>query len=318
MKNKDHLIGIKISNLTIKKFITVRKVEVECDCGTIKTCDYQDLKRGRIKGCGCQRNTPELKEIAKTRCLKMIEDGILNKGWPSQADIYTPFRYGSRHIIRNNPSSDIDMQTLMNLWESQSGICPYTAIPLVLPIEHKNDGLPLYLYASIDRKDSSLNYIQSNIQYVSRAINYGKQDLSESNFQKFLNMIKNPEFERKIPNFYEEKDFRGMVYFLNRRAKENRPQSFLTPENLFNQWKIQNGKCAYTDMNIYLNKSCYSTRTKNREVSHINSFEFASIDRIDSAKPYTVENIHFVSRNINLCKNTMSHEDFIDFLSYLR
>lgn len=41
----------------------------------------------------------------------------------------------------------------------------------------------------------------------------------------------------------------------------------------------------------------------------------ASVDRIDSNKPYSVDNIEIVCLGINYLKNTMSRQDVLEFLS---
>ena len=43
----------------------------------------------------------------------------------------------------------------------------------------------------------------------------------------------------------------------------------------------------------------------------------ASLDRIDSSLPYEVGNIQFVSRTLNYAKNSMSHDEFEEFLDLL-
>lgn len=37
-----------------------------------------------------------------------------------------------------------------------------------------------------------------------------------------------------------------------------------------------------------------------------------SIDRIDSDKPYTIDNIQIVHKNVNMCKQSLSQTDFIE------
>ena len=43
----------------------------------------------------------------------------------------------------------------------------------------------------------------------------------------------------------------------------------------------------------------------------------ASVDRIDSSKPYIKDNIQFVSRNMNYAKNIMSHEQMLEFIKLI-
>lgn len=73
--------------------------------------------------------------------------------------------------------------------------------------------------------------------------------------------------------------------------------SILDLENLFNS---QSGKCALSGV---LLEAGYS-----KGVS-------ISIDRIDSNRPYEIDNIQLVDKNINIAKNTMSNEQFITMCS---
>jgi len=48
------------------------------------------------------------------------------------------------------------------------------------------------------------------------------------------------------------------------------------------------------------------------------SYKMASTDRIDSSKDYIKENIQYVSRNINLAKGTLSHQEMLDFINLIK
>lgn len=61
----------------------------------------------------------------------------------------------------------------------------------------------------------------------------------------------------------------------------------------------QNKKCALSGEDLYFGRIRYRTETN------------ASIDRIDSRKDYTIDNIQLVTKNINIMKQTMTQEEFI-------
>ena len=73
-------------------------------------------------------------------------------------------------------------------------------------------------------------------------------------------------------------------------------------------WDKQNGICPY--LNIKLVLSGYSKIEKNPIYS-------ASIDRIDSTKGYTKDNIQWVSRSMNLMKNTMTSEQVFEIFKLI-
>jgi hypothetical protein len=91
---------------------------------------------------------------------------------------------------------------------------------------------------------------------------------------------------------------------IKRRFKEYN----ITPYDLKEQWEKQKGICTYSKIKLIL--PTYAN-------TNIDIRYRASLDRIDSNKGYTKENIHFVSTAINYMKSTMSHKETIDFLDQI-
>ena len=96
--------------------------------------------------------------------------------------------------------------------------------------------------------------------------------------------------------------YSGFREFL-RRARNRKNLGNLTLDDLIEQWNKQHGTCPYTGIMLKLPE----TRKK-----HL-IFELASLDRIDSSKPYEKENVVFVSTPINYMKNSMTEEETIIF-----
>ena len=88
----EDIINKKFNKLTILKRLENSKVYCSCECGGIRICSLKDLKRGRTKSCGCARNTPELRELARLRAIDLQKKGILRKGGDNRTDEYTKFR----------------------------------------------------------------------------------------------------------------------------------------------------------------------------------------------------------------------------------
>lgn len=55
MRKVDTLIGHRYAYLVVRSAVDSETVEVECDCGTIKTVKYVNLRRGFTRSCGCLR-----------------------------------------------------------------------------------------------------------------------------------------------------------------------------------------------------------------------------------------------------------------------
>ena len=192
---KENLVGQKYNKLTIIEHVAYRRVKCKCDCGNEKECDLYDLKRNRIIGCGCARNTPELRELSRIRAYELQKKGILNKGGDYRTNQYTGFKYLLKCIKnknRINKKCNISLEDLEEVWKKQNGRCAYTKLQLIL-VTHSNPrkDIPKWKLASVDRIDSSKGYEKDNIQFVSRTLNYAKNDMKHEEMIKFLHFVKN-------------------------------------------------------------------------------------------------------------------------------
>ena len=118
-------------------------------------------------------------------------------------------------------------------------------------------------------------------KYCSRQNNYPEQRISKRNFKEGIH----------------EKWLTSINSNLNRKNKLIKCN--ITLKDLKNQLVKQNNKCIYTGI----------------ELNVLNIFKQdsnASIDRKDSDKDYTVNNIQWVYKPVNIMKNDFSEKDFID------
>jgi len=86
------------------------------------------------------------------------------------------------------------------------------------------------------------------------------------------------------------------------RAKDSNLEFNLNKEEVLELLKKQNYKCKISGINIKLAKTLKE---------HKNRGTTASIDRIDSNKGYTIDNIQWVHKDINIMKNKHSLEYFL-------
>lgn len=70
-------------------------------------------------------------------------------------------------------------------------------------------------------------------------------------------------------------------------------------------WERQEGKCAYTGMNLV-----FGRKSKNQD-------NLSSLDRINSDKEYSVDNVQWVCKTVNLMKQSLSHEQFLDWIKII-
>jgi hypothetical protein len=96
-------------------------------------------------------------------------------------------------------------------------------------------------------------------------------------------------------------------YYL-RNCQKRFQECNLTLEYLQQVWEQQDGFCPYSKVKLILNTHC---------LRHPDKRFTASLDRIDSTKGYITGNVQFTSMAINYLKNTMSHQETIEFLQLL-
>lgn len=118
--------------------------------------------------------------------------------------------------------------------------------------------------------------------------------------------------EDRKPKYFKETSFDQIsdnymkyhTYNGERAGRKERGISFnLTKQDLWDLWVKQEGKCAYTGLDLLVN---FTSTTKYKECT-------ASLDRIDSSKSYEVGNVEWVHKQVNVMKNIFSKQSFIEF-----
>jgi hypothetical protein len=96
------------------------------------------------------------------------------------------------------------------------------------------------------------------------------------------------------------------LYLGKGRAYLKNHHNELTPKCLKEIWEEQRGICPYTGIQMILPKTSAEW--------NIHSLKKASLDRIDSSKGYSKENVEFVCMAINLAKNSFTRDEMKEFL----
>lgn len=96
-------------------------------------------------------------------------------------------------------------------------------------------------------------------------------------------------------------------YYMKCLKNPGRKSCEVTVKDLKKQWDEQNGICPYTGWKMLIPKSsCY-----NHQVPHVP--ERASVDRIDSSKPYEPGNIQFVATIVQYAKHAWHKDEVFRF-----
>jgi hypothetical protein len=106
-------------------------------------------------------------------------------------DDFSSFRYfvkllNNRH--RDGRIVQISIHDIKQLWDNQKGKCAITGIELVVP--RTSSGFAKdeksFRCASLDRIDNKQGYVAGNVHFVSRMVNYARNNSSIEDFKEFL------------------------------------------------------------------------------------------------------------------------------------
>ena len=120
--------------------------------------------------------------------LKVINRYDISNHSNNRKNKNTGFNYHFRNIKKRNQIVEITIDDLINQWEIQKGICPFSGVKLEMSSYSKIKKNPIYS-ASLDRIDSSLGYIKNNIRWVSRAINWMKNDMLDEQVNELIEIL---------------------------------------------------------------------------------------------------------------------------------
>lgn len=93
---------------------------------------------------------------------------------------------------------------------------------------------------------------------------------------------------------------RTFFYRIQRNAKVRNISFDITLQDMWDQWVTQKMECALTGIPLELRWNTIGTDTT------------ASLDRIDSSKGYTTDNIQWVHKDINRMKMNLTEERFVE------
>lgn len=171
-KKYDRLKVIELKSIN-KNIVSQLYAICECECGnTIETLAC-NLRKCLTRSCGCLRK--ELykrgKEHASWNNVGLITSSVFNK----------IKRSATLRALDFNMTRDY----LWKLFEKQGGKCVFSGIDLEFgSIDDKKTTT-----ASLDRIDNDKGYIEGNVQWVHKEINFMRGQMTIDNFLKACEMI---------------------------------------------------------------------------------------------------------------------------------
>lgn len=149
----------------------------ECLCRCGKTCYVikSKLKNGHCTSCGCKRQENLHHELRGSNHMSWCGyEGITGTLW---SRILTG-------AIKRNIELNITKEYIWNLLVEQNFKCKLSGLEITLSTYYK-DIKKCKNTASLDRIDSSKGYIEGNVQWVHKRINYMKHTLPDNEFIYF-------------------------------------------------------------------------------------------------------------------------------------
>lgn len=104
----------------------------------------------------------------------------------------------------------------------------------------------------------------------------------------------------------EYSPFRIHLIHAEKHMKNRKGEVSVTLQDLKELWDKQDGICPYTGWKL-------KNRTHTGQKLALTP-DRASLDRIDSSKGYTKNNVQFVAYMYNICKNSFEHEEVVKFV----
>ena len=168
----DDLTGCSFGGYTVLARVASKQAgmtrwQCRCRCGTVKEVNSNALKSGRAASCGGCRFHNKYPHV-----------GDLSGGEWGSVDRSANFR---------KIPFIVTQEQAWKLFQSQEGNCALSGVPLrlVKNWSTRTRGQT----ASLDRIDSSLGYVDGNLQWVHKDVNYMKRTLDQLTFIQWCKKI---------------------------------------------------------------------------------------------------------------------------------
>lgn len=143
----------------------------ECVCGQTIRRRPTTIQSGSIKSCGCMRSRGNLAT------------------WKGCGDIsgyfFACLKASAKH---RHIEFALSIQYIWDLFVTQGGTCVLTGLPLYFAtVAEQKRGMEQT--ASLDRKNSLVGYVEGNVQWVHKDVNYMKCDFAQERFVELCRLV---------------------------------------------------------------------------------------------------------------------------------
>ena len=146
----------------------------KCDCGKEILHNASHIVYGQRFSCGCTKRWSKLWDK--------------HKAWTGYKEICgTYWSSIKRNAKKRNLEMSISIEYAWNKFIEQNRMCALTGIPIYFQARKDLRNAT----ASLDRIDSSKGYIEGNVQWVHKKINYMKQQFNQTEFIEWCKKVVN-------------------------------------------------------------------------------------------------------------------------------
>jgi hypothetical protein len=150
-----------------------------CQCGNIKNIRTNSLRKGTTISCGCAK-----KEYKSGKIESCLVGKRFSKYVGSIPSAY--FNDLKKNAKSRNLDFNLSPESLDFLYKKQKGKCAISGLNIAFDVDiNQSNTYP----ASLDRINSSVGYVDGNIQWVAREVNHMKWSLKEEDFLFFCEAI---------------------------------------------------------------------------------------------------------------------------------
>jgi hypothetical protein len=203
---------------------------------------------------------------------------------------------------KNMSNIELNLDIIYKLLEKQSSKCIYTGLLLTYTY---NDNIKM----SIDRIDSSLGYIETNIQLVCKQVNWMKLHLSEDYFLSLIKQIYEWNNNEHTTVMSQSKCHMFDMLHCKKLLKIARASC----KKRLSKGRVNCGVIDIDDSHLYSkyekqNNKCYLSGLDKKWID--GDDKSASIDRVNSDLGCTNDNTMLACSIVNQMKGNMTNYDF--------
>jgi hypothetical protein len=150
-----------------------------------------------------------------------------------------------------------------------------------------------------NKKMNSRFWCECKCGYITMVVSYSLVNSKGS--RKCKRCVSKLPRKKRESKYFKDIPFRYWISVVN-SAKKRSLVFNITIEQAYDLYLKQNKRCKLTDLEIRFDTS----KLKNHY------FNSASLDRIDSSRGYTLDNIQWVHKDVNKMKSNLSSERFFE------